>query len=67
MFQHLMKHSALKLKDNCILDGEPQKHFASMPYPNGANLTHYKPYLAYRMYSIVHIYSLLSETETPTV
>lgn len=47
---HLMKHSALKLKNNCIRDGEPQDHFAPMPYLNGANRTPDKRYLVYTMY-----------------
>ena len=50
MLQYLMKHSTLKLINNCILEEEPQEHFVSMPYPKGAKQTHSKPYLVYILY-----------------
>lgn len=63
---HLMKHSALKLKNNCICDGEPQDHSASMPCLNRDNRTPGKPYLVYTMYMSSISAALILETETPT-
>lgn len=67
VLQHLMKPSALKLRNNCILDGGLQELFASTPHSNSANLTLINHICVYHAHVLSIFAASASETETPTL